>query len=417
MVAAFNTAEIVLWGILTFSILVVLHEMGHFIAARAFGVKVHEFMIGLPGPALRLHTKNMTWGITAVPLGGYVRIAGMEPGPEDELLGEALAVIRDAGSADTAHIARELGVSSARAETITLQLLEWKSVAEVEGRYTLELGDSLEGLDARELVQRARSTTYRGQSTWRRVTILAMGVVTNLTLAILTFTVVLSVWGYLELTTTVDTVGDGTPAAEAGVMPGDVLVALEDDPIEGWDVFQMLMSRTKPGQAVTLSVDRAGSPLELDIVLGDKDGHGYMGIGPTAIPVRPTVFQSLGQSVRLTGLVFRAIVDLFNPTTFARSVQGVRGPVGISVMAAEAAAAGPLSYAGLIAMLSLSLGVMNILPLPPLDGGKIVLEIAERIIGKPISRSVSLGLSAAGAVLLFSLIGYIMYADIARLAQ
>jgi regulator of sigma E protease len=129
------------------------------------------------------------------------------------------------------------------------------------------------------------------------------------------------------------------------------------------------------------------------------------------------VFQSLGQSVRLTGLVFRAIVDLFNPTTFARSVQGVRGPVGISVMAAEAAAAGPLSYAGLIAMLSLSLGVMNILPLPPLDGGKIVLEIAERIIGKPISRSVSLGLSAAGAVLLFSLIGYIMYADIARLAQ
>ena len=83
----------IFWGVVTFSILVVLHEGGHFLAARAFGVKVHEFMIGLPGPALRLKTKKTTFGITVVPLGGYVRIAGMEPGPEDELMGPALAEI------------------------------------------------------------------------------------------------------------------------------------------------------------------------------------------------------------------------------------------------------------------------------------------------------------------------------------
>jgi regulator of sigma E protease len=68
-------------------------------------------------------------------------------------------------------------------------------------------------------------------------------------------------------------------------------------------------------------------------------------------------------------------------------------------------------------MLSLSLGVMNILPMPPLDGGKIVLEVVERVMGRPLGRGVTLGLSAAGAVLLFSLIGYIMYADIVRMAQ
>ena len=418
MTAALGTAEIVIWGVLTFSILVVFHEMGHFLAARAFGVKVHEFMVGLPGPALRLKTKNMAWGITAIPLGGYVRIAGMEPGPEDELLGAALDAVRAAGSLDARGLARDLGVQPDRAEALVATLADWKAVVlDDDGFATLTLDGDITSLDSSGLADRARSVTYRGQSTLRRIIILAMGVLTNLALAILTFTVVLSIWGYVDLSTQIDTVGEATPAEAAGILPGDVLIALDGDQIDRWDTFQMLMSRTRPEQDVTLTVERAGERIEIPVTLADSDGHGYLGVGPTAVEVHPTVLESLGQSFRLTGLVFRAIVDLFNPTTFASSVQGVRGPVGISVMAAEAAEAGPLSYAGLVAMLSLSLGVMNILPLPPLDGGKIMLEIVERVMGRPISRAVSLGFSAVGAVLLFSLIGYIMYADIARLAQ
>src|SRR5664280_612765 len=83
----------IFWFIITFSILVVLHEGGHFLVARAFGVHVHEFMIGLPGPAIRIHGKKTDYGVTAVPLGGYVRISGMEPGPEDERLGAVLAYV------------------------------------------------------------------------------------------------------------------------------------------------------------------------------------------------------------------------------------------------------------------------------------------------------------------------------------
>jgi regulator of sigma E protease len=416
--AALGTAEIVIWGVLTFSILVVFHEMGHFLAARAFGVKVHEFMVGLPGPALRLQTKNMAWGITAIPLGGYVRIAGMEPGPEDELIGAALGAIRAAGSLDARGLARDLVVQPDRAEALVATLADWKAVTlDDDGFATLTLDGDITPLDAPGLADRARGVTYRGQSTLRRVIILAMGVLTNLTLAILTFTVVLSIWGYVDLSTQIDTVGADTPAEAAGLVPGDVLIALDGEQIDRWDTFQMLMSRTRPEQDVTLTVERAGEPIEIPVTLAESDGHGYLGVGPTAVEVYPTVLESLGQSFRFTGLVFRAIVDLFNPATFASSVQGVRGPVGISVMAAEAAEAGPLSYAGLVAMLSLSLGVMNILPLPPLDGGKIMLEIVERVMGRPISRAVSLGFSAVGAVLLFSLIGYIMYADIARLAQ
>ena len=77
-----NFLWIVFWGVITFSLLVVLHEAGHFVAARAFGLKVHEFMVGLPGPRISYHGKKTTFGVTAIPLGGYVRIAGMEPGAD-----------------------------------------------------------------------------------------------------------------------------------------------------------------------------------------------------------------------------------------------------------------------------------------------------------------------------------------------
>ena len=418
MTTALGAADVVVWGIITFSILVVFHEMGHFLAARSFGVKVHEFMVGLPGPAIRFRTKNMSWGVTAIPLGGYVRIAGMEPGDEDELLAPALAAVRDGLVTDERSLAAELMVTIERAGSILATLADWKAVAPADDdTYHLTLDGDVASLDPTALLAHARSYTYRGKSTSKRIAILAMGVITNILVAILTFTVVLSVWGYYDYTTRLDSIEPGTPAAEAGLERGDVLLAVDGTAVETWDEFQRLMAATSPEQTVALTIDREGQRLEYEVTLDERDGHGFLGVGPTEVPVRPNVIESVGQSLQLTGLVFTSILDLFNPSTFSTTVQGARGVVGVSVMAAEAAHAGALSYAALIAMLSLSLGIMNVIPLPPLDGGKIVLEIIERIMGRPLARGVTLALSSVGAVLLFSLIGYIMYADIVRIAQ
>lgn len=417
MTVALGAVETAVWGILTFSILVVLHEMGHFLAARAFGVKVHEFMLGLPGPALRLKTRTMDWGVTAVPLGGYVRIAGMEPGVEDELLGPALAHIRDAGPTDADGLAGALGVDLERAEAVVASLIEWKAVrSDADDMLTLDVTGEVAGLTADELLDRARSVTYRGQSTLRRIAILAMGVLTNLAVAILTFTVVLSIFGYFELSPRVDSVTEGSPAAAAGLREGDVLVAVDGDEFESWQEFQAMLARTEPGEDVTITLERDGQLRDITASLADREGRGFLGVGPTAIEVQPTVFEALGESFRYVGLVLRTILDLFNPSRFSGTIKNFTGVVGVSVMAEQAAKAGALSYAGLVAMLSLSLGLVNLLPLPPLDGGKIVLEIVERIMGRPLSRAVTLGFSAIGALLLFSLIGYIMYLDIVRLA-
>jgi regulator of sigma E protease len=112
--------------------------------------------------------------------------------------------------------------------------------------------------------------------------------------------------------------------------------------------------------------------------------------------------------------VFAAVGSLVDPRTFATSLQGARSVVGISYEVARAVADGPLSYAWMMALLSLSLGVMNILPIPPLDGGKVASELVEALIRRPIPRKVSLAFSATGTLLLFSLIFYLMYADVVR---
>lgn len=418
MAATLGAVQTALWGIITFSILVVLHEMGHFLAARAFGVKVHEFMIGLPGPALRLRTKNLDWGVTAVPLGGYVRIAGMEPGEEDALLGPALVAIRDHGPLGIAEIRRVLDVSDERATAILLSLDEWKAIkADADGRYALTVDGAVESLGAKELLDAARSVTYRGQSAARRITILAMGVVTNLLVAMLTFTVFFSVWGYVETTTRVDAVSEDSPAQSADIRVGDRLLAVDGETFSDWDTFQMILLRTAPGDEVTITVERADEELDIPVTLAERDGHGFLGVGPATVPIEhPGLIKSVRESLRYMGLVARSIGDLFVPAKFAGTVKNFTGPIGVSVMAKDAAQSGPLAFAALMAMLSLSLGMINILPLPPLDGGKIALEIVERVMGRPLSRSATLAFSAVGSVLLFSLIGYVMYLDILRYA-
>lgn len=417
MAGFLGSLGVVFWGLFTFSILVVLHEGGHFLAARAFGVKVHEFMLGLPGPALRMQTKNMTLGITAIPLGGYVRIAGMEPGAEDTLLGPALKAIAESERMEAGDLSKLLGVPRERATAILTTLEDWAAIVPVDEMHYVAAPAVDRVMDERSMLDRARSITYRGLKTWKRIVVLAAGVTVNIVTAILTFTVVLSVWGLPGPDLAIGTIVAKSAAETAGLAVGDRILAVNGTSVESWDEFLALMSKTSPKQEVTLTYERDGARSLATITLGEQSGRGFLGVGAGTKYTRFSVVDALTQSFRWTGMVFAAVVNFFNPSTFGESVKGARGIVGIAVMAADAAKAGPLDYAWLIALLSLSLGVMNLLPIPPLDGGKVAVEIVERIAGRPLGRRLSLGLSAAGAILLFSLIGYLMYADVIRIVS
>jgi regulator of sigma E protease len=419
MNAIANSANVIFWGVITFSILVVLHEGGHFLAARAFGVKVHEFMIGLPGPAIRLRTKSTTFGITAIPLGGYVRIAGMEPGPEDPLMGAALGAVTRARRANAFQVAETLGIDEAHAERLLVSLSDWGAIEAdpASDDAYLALADASLAEDEQALIDSARSITYRGQSTWRRILILSMGVVVNLVTAILIFTIVLSLFGYYQQSLVVDKVLAGGGAKAAGLLSGDRITSVGDAQVKDWKAFTDQIAKHDPGETVLIGFTRDGAHKSASVLLKTRpDGSGaYLGVQSSVERVRPSPIQSLAESFKWTGMVFVAIGDLFRPSTFRQSIQGARSVVGISVEVARAVHNGPIDFAWMVALLSLSLGVMNLLPIPPLDGGKIAIELVEKAMRRPLSRRLSLGLSAAGALLLFSLIGYLVYADVARL--
>ena len=411
---------IVFWGLVTFSLLVVIHEGGHFAAARAFGVRVREFMLGLPGPSIGFTSKRtgVRYGVTAIPLGGYVRIAGMEPGEEDELLGPALKAAAAIGTIDVDSLAEILLVPVDRAAAILRTLEDWGSVETAAGspdRYHAVVTAD-ETTDPAELLATERRATYRGLPTWKRLTVLAMGVVMNLVTAVLIATVTLAVFGYPQPTLTLASVVKGSPAARAGMAAGDRLAALDGKAVKDWQQMFDRIQAARPGTVHSVTFVHAGRTATAIVTFAaaPQTKKAFLGVGPTIETVRPSVIDALGQSLSWIGLVFVAVVQFFNPSTFAASVAGARSVVGISVETARAASEGVLPYVQIVALLSLSLGVINILPIPPLDGGKIAMEIIEKVIRRPIPRSITLGISVTGALLLFSLIGYLMYADVVR---
>jgi len=416
-----DSVSVIFWGIVTFSILVILHEGGHFAVARLFGVRVHEFMVGLPGPAVRFHSKSGTiFGVTAIPLGGYVRIAGMEPGEEDPLLAAALSNVIASPGITGERLAQILGIDEARAVTILETLEDWRAIAVEKGddpaglSYVSAMDDS-ENKTPEELLAQARSQTYRGLTTSKRIALLSAGVLVNLFAAVAVFTFVLSTWGYYEHSLTLAEVIPNSAAHEAGLRAGDTITALQGDELSNWMELSSTVGLKAPGDVIQVDYMREGVESQAEITLGrSPEGRGFLGVGPEVTPVDLTIIEALTESIGWVGLVFVAIGNFFNPETFTASMEGARGIVGISVEVERAAEAGPLSYAWIVALLSLSLGAMNILPIPPLDGGKIVLEIIEKIAGRPLHKSFTMAVSIAGALLLFGLIGYLMYADIMR---
>jgi len=413
----FATLSAVFWGILTFSILVVLHEGGHFLTARAFGVHVHEFMIGLPGPAIRFRGKKTTYGVTAIPLGGYVRISGMEPGPEDPLLGPALAYVTEQRSANPMSLSLALGVDAREAESALLTLVDWNAIdasPDVEDEFLAKFPVSA-AEDPIALLDQVRSKTYRGLSTIKRIAVLSAGVIVNLLSAILVFVLVLTLYGVPTQTLTVETTLPAGAAAEAGIKPGDTVTKFGTTTLKDWPALLAALAKSKPGDAVSVTVDRDGTSITKTVTLGkNESGGARLGIGVTQTRVRLSVAEALKDSIMWIGLVFKAIGGFFNPATFQTSVSQSSSVVGISVEVSRAVKNGPIDYAFIVALLSLSLGVMNILPIPPLDGGKIALEIWEAIIGRPLSRQFAIGLSATGTLLLLAFIGYLMYTDVMR---
>lgn len=425
MDALLNVLLVIFWGIIMFSIIVFIHEGGHFLAARAFGVRVQEFMLGLPGPSVGFTRAGTRFGVTAVPLGGYARIAGMEGGKENPNLARALAYLAGRGELylDQVQAAgKTLGFDLEEA----LDILDgWGTIKHhkrKDGQHLYrmlatngyEAGAPRPLTDPAAAIDEERTHTYRGLPWFKRVIVLVAGALFNLIFAILVLTAVLMSMGSAQATTTVETVTEGSPALTAGIAAGDKLVALDGQRFDTWEDFVTLVGAHAPGDEVAVRWLHEGTERDASIVLANNEGKAMLGVTSHPEPVAISPGEAFVTSVGFIGIVVDAIFKLFNPVTFSDTIGQSSSLVGISIEAKAAADAGFLNFIVLAAALSISIGLMNLLPIPPLDGGKIVVETIERLTRRFIPVRVVNGISTVAVCLLVLLFLVVTQQDITR---
>ena len=393
-----NAFLIIFWGIVLLTLIVVVHEWGHFLFARLFGVRVTEFAVGLPGPSIGHVTKKGTRiALTCIPLGGYNRIAGMTYNDFDQReLARAYAYLckygrlrADALPGDAEYLDFDLvscldvlqdwgTIEASKAKDGTrADIYEAKAAGEFAQGAPREVDDAIGFIESEHAV------TYDALPFWKRTCILLAGSLFNLLFFFIIVIALVMAFGGYEADLTFAQVLDGSPAQTAGFQEGDTVTAFDGQQIEAWTDLTALLTQKAPGDVVSLTVMRDGAEVTHDITLGTgSTGGAYLGVSVGYTHVTYDFVAAVNLCFYYTGLVVGVIAALFNPWSFQQTIQSCSSIVGVSYVAKDAATTSAPDFILLCAEVSLSVGLFNLLPLLPLDGGKIAVEIYQRVTRK-----------------------------------
>lgn len=325
-----------IYAILMFCVLIFVHELGHFIAAKASGVKVNQFALGM-GPALFKFKRGETeYSLRLLPIGGFCAMEGEDEESED-------------------------------------------------------------------------SRAFNNKPAWKKTIIVVAGSFMNLVLAIILMTIV--VYHIGTATTTVASLVEDSPAVEAGIMEGDRIVKIDGQEIEQWSDVSAAVGAAS-GDQVNLVVERNGREVELLSSLKEQDGRRMIGITPT---LEKSVGSALINGPKVTWNMTKSMYDILKQLfTGQVSTKELTGPVGIIYMVGETSKAGMINFFYLMALISLNLAIINMLPIPALDGGRLLFIIVRKFTGKAITDEMEGKIQAAGLLLLFALMIYVTWNDIIR---
>jgi regulator of sigma E protease len=392
--------------------LVLIHEAGHFFIARAVGMSPRKFYVGFPPALAKVRRRGIEYGIGAIPLGGYVKIPGMHrPAPSD------LDMYFGPAFEEAPHLL-------APVERIK-QALERGDMAAAR-----TLLPELEGaIDATNLSPRASRAAQRGlrelsdalgedaywrQRTWKKIAVIFAGPGANLVLAIVLFAALLMMGearyrlGFAleargeQVLAVVDRVADDAPADDMGLRTGDRIVAVDGVRVPPDDISERI--RGSEGRPITLTVVRDGRRLQLG-------------------PARPERIEALGpaeatwESLKLTGVITREIGKSLARLVTGEGREDISSPVGIVDQSSDAVERGWETYLWVLGLLSLSLALLNLLPLLPLDGGHIAFSIVEGIRGRSVGREIYERVSAVGIALVLLLFFVGLSNDVGRISD
>jgi regulator of sigma E protease len=397
-------------AILGLGVLVLVHEAGHFFASLAVGMRPRRFYVGLPPAIAKTTRRGIEYGIGAIPLGGYVRLPGMHrPLP------------RDVDHAFARALAEDPRLLAA------LERVKEKLEREDLAGARMELAAVRAAVEAAQLSEGARSSAenalvdlddtlgpgaYWRQPMWKRIVAIGAGPGTNIVFAVAVFAVLFMLTGG-QPTRVVEDVRPDSPAERTGLESGDEIRMIGTSLVTPEDIPDRIQSSR--GRPIVLIVERDGRLTRLGPVRPERDGDVYRlgftlrgeGLGPA---------EATKEAVVLTGEVTREIGRSILNLAGGEGREDIASPVGIVQGSSNALSRGTETYLWVLGLISLSLALLNLLPLLPLDGGHIVFSLIEGARGRAVGREIYERVSAVGIALVLLLFFVGLSNDIGRLS-
>lgn len=349
------------------SVMVFVHEFGHYIVAKWCGIKIEIFSIGFGKELVGFTDRSGTrWKISALPLGGYVKMFG------------------DSSAASTA---------------------DEEAMA--------------------NMTEEERKVTFHHKPLYKKAAVVAAGPIANFILTIVIFTYFIMTIGLQSAEPVVGQTMPNSPAEAAGLRSGDRILKINDDKVSSFSDIPYRIS-TNLGTPVTLLIERGGEestvvliPKEIEDVdaLGNKVKHPLIGIKSVEIKFEDVGFiRAVGESVRRTYMICATTLKVIGQMiTGQRSAEDLKGPVGIAQLSGQATDKDFNTVLWLIALLSANLGLANLLPIPLLDGGHLAYYSVEALRGRPMAQRVQEYGFRLGFLILFSLMAFTIVNDVLKL--
>jgi regulator of sigma E protease len=349
------------------TIIVFVHEMGHYLVARWNGIAIQAFSIGFGPELIGFNDKHGTrWKLSAIPLGGYVRFVGD---------------MNAASMPDEAFIERA-------GPELSRQLFVNKNV-------------------------------------WQRISVVIAGPVANIIFTLLVLYALLLGYGRYTIPAVLDTVPVESVAGQAGLAEGDRIVSVDGYAVRGFEDFQRLIA-TAPERQVRITFDRAGRTETVTAVpqavtttdrFGNSHRIGRLGVTKNVdqsdvVLYRPNPVEAIGMTFEeVRFIVDRTVAFLGDFFVGRGDVEQLGGPVKVAKVSGEVASLGIVALINLMALLSLNIGIFNLLPIPVLDGGHLVYYLAEAARGKPLSQRVQDIGNRFGLAVVFTLMVFTTFND------
>ncbi|TQR07263.1 RIP metalloprotease RseP [Psychrobacillus soli] len=409
--------------IIIFGSIVFFHELGHFIFAKKAGIMVREFAIGM-GPKIFAMTKGETlYTLRLLPIGGYVRMAGEEMDSVELQPGFRLGIrVNDANEIDQIVLNQNkqfpdmLFLEVEKSDLMKEMFIEGYDEEERLVRYKVARNAKINE-NGKETFIAPYDRQFGSKTVGQRSMAIFAGPLFNFILAFFIFLLLGLFQGVPTYEPVITTVVADSPAAQAGMKDGDLVTAINGNSISTWDEFSEEV-KVSPNENMNFTIDRNGETLELsmtpnEVVVG-KETVGQIGVQYIS-PLEKSPLKAIPYGAEQTYETTKRIFTLLGTLITGNfSIDDLSGPVGIYKATEEVAQYGVFNLMYWAALLSINLGIMNLLPLPALDGGRLLFFLFEAIRGKPIDKQKEGMVHFVGIMLLMVLMVVVTWNDIQR---